>query len=197
MKILNMNPAKRTVLAAAAVLAAGILSLLPWRLTAQPSSNAPPTLVASTGMASGEDTAWSKPVKGLRARLLVLPSQKAESPFCRVFIEFENVDDVMGQKKIRFNPDKLSLRVSDKEGKELAHANDPYDGMSPLWETIALPYAGSMRFQISFPGLGYRPGADKVIVDVGPDKAWVIPQDGPAWFLSGSLTIEGQKSDHP
>jgi hypothetical protein len=155
-------------------------------------------LVASTAIASGDDAGWSKPVKGLRGRLLVLPPQKADSPFCRVFIEFENVDDVMGQKKIRFNPDKLSLRVSEKEGKELAHPADvSYDGESPLWETIALPYAGSMRFQISFPGLGYHPGADKVIVDVGPDKAWVIPQGGPAYSLSGSLTIEGQQSDHP
>src|ERR1035438_2982742 len=43
MKLLNLNPTKRTALAATAVLAAGILSSLPWRLTAQPSSNAPPT----------------------------------------------------------------------------------------------------------------------------------------------------------
>jgi hypothetical protein len=43
MKLLNLNPTKRTALAATAVLAAGILSLLPWRLTAQHASNAPPT----------------------------------------------------------------------------------------------------------------------------------------------------------
>jgi hypothetical protein len=43
MKLLNLNPTKRTALAAAAVLAAGILSLLPCRLIAQPSSNVPPT----------------------------------------------------------------------------------------------------------------------------------------------------------
>jgi hypothetical protein len=152
---------------------------------------------SSAALASGDDAAWSKPVKGLRGRLQVLPSQKADSPFCRVFIEFENVDDVAGQKRIRFSPDKLSLRVTDKEGRELALANGDYDGMSPLWETIALPYAGSMRFKISFPGLGYRPGTDKVIVDVGARKAWVIPQDGTSYFLSGSLSIEREKSDHP
>src|ERR1035438_4709130 len=43
MKLLNLNPAKRTSLATTAVLAAGILSLLPCRLIAQPSSNVPPT----------------------------------------------------------------------------------------------------------------------------------------------------------
>jgi hypothetical protein len=42
MKLLNLNPAKRTVLATTAVLAAGILILLPWHLSAQPSSEAPP-----------------------------------------------------------------------------------------------------------------------------------------------------------
>jgi hypothetical protein len=107
-----------------------------------------------------------------------------------VFIELENVE------RIRYSPEKLSLRVTDKQGKELPTANGPYDGSSPLWETIALPYAGTLRFQTSFPGLGYRPSTDKVIVDVGAEKAWVIPQDGSTYYLSGSLSIKGQKSDH-
>ena len=47
MKLLNLNPAKRIVLAATAVLAAGILSLLPWRLDAQPASSAPPAGVVT------------------------------------------------------------------------------------------------------------------------------------------------------
>ena len=42
MKLLNLNPTKRAVLATTAVLAAGLLSLLPWRLAAQPSSETPP-----------------------------------------------------------------------------------------------------------------------------------------------------------
>jgi beta-lactamase regulating signal transducer with metallopeptidase domain len=42
MKLLNLNPTKSTFLATTAVLAAGLLSLLPWRLTAQPSSEPPP-----------------------------------------------------------------------------------------------------------------------------------------------------------
>ena len=41
MKLIKLNSTKRTVLTAAAILAAGILSVLPWRLTAQPSSDAP------------------------------------------------------------------------------------------------------------------------------------------------------------
>lgn len=154
-------------------------------------------LFVMSAMASGEDLGWSKPDKGLRARLQVLPSQKTDSPFCLVFIEFENVDDVAAQKNIRFSSDKLSLRVTDQDGKELALAHGSYDGISPRWETIALPHAGSMRFQISFPGLGYRPGADKLIVDVGPQKSWVIPQDGLVYFLSGSFSVKREESDHP
>ena len=41
MKLANLNRSKRPVLATTAVLAAGLLSLLPCRLTAQPQSNAP------------------------------------------------------------------------------------------------------------------------------------------------------------
>ncbi|HEX2492380.1 MAG TPA: hypothetical protein VHK24_01305 [Steroidobacter sp.] len=153
------------------------------------------SLLAWTALAFGDDAGWSRPVKGLRARLLVLQSQNMDSPFCRVLIEFENVDELVGQKNIRFSPDKLSLQVTDSDGKELALANGPYDGMSPSWEAIALPYAGSVRFQISFPGLGYRPATDKVIVDLGARKAWVIPQDDSTYFLSGTLSIEREQSD--
>jgi hypothetical protein len=151
-------------------------------------------LIASTVAASGDADGWSKAVQGLRARLDVLPSTNEDSPFTRVFIEFENVSDVMGQKRIPFSPDRLSLRVTDKDGNELARSNHSYDGMSPLWETLALPYAGSMKFRISFPGLGYLPGRDKVIVDVGGANAWVIPQDGKSYFLSGTLVIDRENN---
>jgi hypothetical protein len=40
-------------------------------------------LVVSTARAD-DDSGWSKPVNGLRGRLLILPPQKADSPFCRV-----------------------------------------------------------------------------------------------------------------
>lgn len=159
------------------------------------------TLVFMAAMAStvqaSEDAPWSKPVNGLRARLLVLPSEKPESPFCRVYIELQNVSDVAGQKRLRFNPDKLTLIVADKSGKELAVANHPYDGRFPLWEPMLLPYDGTLKFRISFPGLGYRPGSDKVIVDVGPSKAWVIPQNGSTYYLSGTLSIKKEAGDHP
>lgn len=154
-------------------------------------------LAVSTVAASAGDAGWSPAVNGLRARLAVLPPEKPGSPFCRVRIEMENVGDVLGQMKIRFTPGRLALRITDDAGKELRVSNGPYDGIAPLWEPTLLPYAGTMSFQVSFPGLGYRPNVDKMIVDMGPSGAWIIPQDGARYWLSGRLTVEKRDGDHP
>jgi hypothetical protein len=154
-------------------------------------------LWGSIALAAGRKPAWSPAVNGLRARLTVLPPEEAGSPFCRILIELENVADTAGQKKIRFTPGKLALRVMDETGNNLPSANGPYDGMTPLWEPTLLPYRGFIRFQISFPGLGYNPATDKVIIDVGSSGIWVIPQDGSAYYLSGTLTVPGEPGDHP
>lgn len=153
--------------------------------------------MASVSLASDDDVTWSPPVNGLRARLVVLPPTGTNTPFCRVLIEIQNTDEVAGQKMIRFSPDKLDLHVTDKAGKVLPVANEPYDGTSPLWEPTLLPYAGTIRFQISFPGLGYHPAKDKTIVDVGQGKAWIVPQDGSVYWLSGKLVIPKEQGDHP
>jgi hypothetical protein len=68
--------------------------------------------------------------------------------------------------------------------------------MHPFWEPTLLPYRGTMRFQISFPGLGHRP-TDKAIVDLGQSRTWIVPQDGSTHWLSGSLRIDRLKTDHP
>jgi hypothetical protein len=146
---------------------------------------------------ASEDALWSKPDNGLQARLLVLPSEKPDSPFCRVYLEFQNVSDVAGQKKIKFSPNNLTLAVADKNGRKLAGNSGVYDGMSPLWEPMLLPYDGTLKFRISFPGLGYRPGKDKVIIDVGVPNTWIIPQDGSIYYLSGAVSIKREIGDHP
>jgi hypothetical protein len=65
-----------------------------------------------------------------------------------------------------------------------------YDGCQPDWKPILLPMNGTIRFQISFPGSGYNPKADKVIVDVDASNTWVIPQDKQTYFLSGIFSVE-------
>jgi len=153
-------------------------------------------LILAAGVAA-QETEWSKPFNGLRARLFVFPSDKADSPFCRVFIEMQNVGGVGGQMRIRFNPDRITFQVTDKTGKQLMRPSSVvWDGMVPPWETTQLPWTGTIKFQISFPGAGYRL-TDKAIIDLGPGRTWTIPQDGTEYLLSGKLTIEKKSGDHP
>lgn len=153
-------------------------------------------VMISTAPAFDENAEWSQPDNGLVVRLFILPPLKSQPPFCRVFIEFKNIDEVMGQKNIRFAPGALRLRVADRSGKELPAARRSYNGMSPKWEPILLPYAGNMRFQVSFPGLGYR-ATDRAIVDIGFGQSWILPPDGSKYYLSGCLAIRRESGDHP
>jgi hypothetical protein len=58
-----------------------------------------------------------------------------------------------------------------------------------------VPFEGTLRFRISFPGLGYKPGRDTTIIDLGSQYSWSIPKDG-EWFLSGTVKIDRQPGDH-
>ncbi len=72
-----------------------------------------------------------------------------------------------------------------------------YDGFAPKWDqSLVIPFDGTLRFRISFPGAGYYP-AEKSIIDLGPDKVWVIPQDGREYFLSGVLKIAPETRSKP
>jgi hypothetical protein len=153
-------------------------------------------LAATAVMASNDDALLSPPVNGLRARLIVLPPEKPTVPFCRILIEMQNVEHGLGQKSIRFSPDKLDLHITDQSGKELPPVIGDYDGKSPNWEPTLLPMEGTIKFRISFPGLGYRPGIDKVIVDMGLSKTWIVPQDGSSYWLSGKFIVPKQEGDH-
>ena len=137
---------------------------------------------------------WSETVNGLRARLSLERDQK--SPFLKVFIEFQNTSDVAGIRKIRFDPKTIEVRVADAAKTPLAKANGEYDGTSPTWEPLLLPFEGTIRFRISFLGLGYRPETDRTIIDLGPSMSWVIPDDKD-YFISATLTIPKRAGDHP
>jgi hypothetical protein len=144
--------------------------------------------------ASESADGWSETVNGLKAQLSLERDQK--SPFLKVFIELQNTFDVAGIRKIRFDPKAIDLRVTDAANTPLAKANGSYDGTSPTWEPLLLPFEGNLRFRISFPGLGYRPGTDRTILDLGPAMSWVIPGDK-EYFVSGTLTIAKKEGDHP
>ena len=139
------------------------------------------------------ETEWSAPVNDVRARLSL--ERDAHSPFLKLFMEWQNISETAGAKKIRFTPETLKLTVTDQAGTPLTNATGSYDGMSPIWAPLQLPYEGTLRCRISFPGLGYRPETDRTIIDFGPSMAWVIPEE-PDYFLSGKLTVIAQPGDH-
>jgi hypothetical protein len=154
-----------------------------------------PVEIHGAELSSGNNTEWSKPVNGLRARLQVL--SRETSPGWVVFIEFENVSDYYGQIKIPFAPGKLKLHAVSASGKELPDYSGPYDGIGWDWKPIILPLSGTIRFRISFPGYGYRPSQSKILLDVNCDNAWVIPQDSQTYYLSGSFDIQPQSPGDP
>jgi len=137
---------------------------------------------------------WSEPVNGIRARLSL--ARQKDSPFLKVFIEFQNTSDVAGIKKLRFSPETIRAQVADDNGTPLKTPVGSYGGLSPTWVPLGLPFEGTLRFRISFPGMGYRRDQDRTIIDLGFDSCWVIP-DGSSYFLSGELTIPKQEGDHP
>jgi len=84
------------------------------------------------------------------------------------------------------------LQVIDKDGKTLATSGYPYDGFSTGGDPLLLPYAGTIRFQISSQGMFYPTNNDKFIIDMGPLKSWIVPKAG-AYFLSGTFSIAKEK----
>jgi hypothetical protein len=142
------------------------------------------------------DDGWSRSVNGLRARLSVLPSEQPGSPICRVFIEMENVGKGIGPMKVSFHTDKLEPSViSATTHKPLGRVNPPYSGFAPNWEPIPIPYAGSIRFEISYPGMGVSRDA-RAAIDIGSSNTWVIPAEG-SYLLSARFEIPAEKGDHP
>ncbi|HEV7402783.1 MAG TPA: hypothetical protein VGO11_07660, partial [Chthoniobacteraceae bacterium] len=133
-------------------------------------------LTVASARAAEDAASWSKSINGLRGRLIVQPSEDARSPFCRIYVELQNVARG-GILKVAFSPGKIA-QVADQAGQAMpAPGIGNYDGISPTWkEPLVIPVEGTLRFRISFPGAGYNP-AEKSIIDLGPTAVWVIPQD--------------------
>ena len=150
-------------------------------------------LCTLSGAGHAEEQAWSEPVNGLRARLSL--ERQKDTPFLKIFLELQNTSDVAGIKTVRFTPSAIAPIVTNNTGQELPRANGAYDGMSPMWTPLTVPFEGTLRFRISFPGLGYKPSRDTTIIDLGSQDSWSIPKDG-EWFLSASVKIDRQSADH-
>ena len=122
--------------------------------------------LAAAVHASDNDSSWSPADNGLRSRMTVDLPKKGNEPFFRVFIELQNVSHVLGEMKIRFDPEKITFKVTSKEGALLAPSTGAYDGFIVNWEPIVLPLDRHDQIPDRVPGAGglsinqgrHRPG---------------------------------------
>jgi hypothetical protein len=147
--------------------------------------------------ADDDATGWSKPVDGLRARLVIPADQKRDGdPFIRVYLELQNTYKAQGDRKFRYTDDRvISVHVTDESGKALPAVSGPYEGLVYGHENIVLPFDSTLRFRINDEGMGHGPDEHQII-DFGPAQSWTIPvSDGHTYFLSGTVTILPKPGD--
>ncbi len=142
-------------------------------------------------------TDWSQTVNGLRGRLVIPSDQKrGGDPFVHVYLELQNTLQVLGDRKVRYTVDGLSLKITDESGKALPENDGPYDGFSAISEPLVMPFDSTLRFLINGHGLGVPPGTHQILDFVS--HCWIIPfSDGHSYFLSGTLTLPRNPADHP
>jgi hypothetical protein len=143
-------------------------------------------------------TDWSKPVNGLRGRLIIPAHQdRGNDPFVHVYLELQNTANVLGNRKIRYSEEALSMQITDETGKALSPYTGPYDGISATPEPLVMPFDSTLRFLVNGHGLGVPPGTHQII-DFGVPHSWIIPTlNGHTYFLSGTLTLPRNPRELP
>jgi hypothetical protein len=160
--------------------------------------------------AAEQESPWSQPVKGLRARLYVLPSHEPEfDKTYDVYLEFENVGVVgnLGvireEKTFQYCKTGLALDVTDANNQKLPRMEPAGSGdeLEPCWN-LCLPPGGKLSFPIGSGGatpphdliaMG-RPtspamGEGKYLT-ITPFLAWVLPITGSnSYYLSGTFSF--------
>jgi hypothetical protein len=152
--------------------------------------------------AAGGEGAWSKPVQGLQARLVISPSHEPElDKTFDVILELQEVgiETSMGR-----THDFITLRLMEKEeiGGSVADANGhPIAVSGPLdfdqflrnWDEV-VPPKGHLSFPIG--SVGSKPHAPHpgqasaagTLLGLGMQE-WIIPFTGGPYYLSGTLTV--------
>jgi hypothetical protein len=144
------------------------------------------------------DESWSKPVDGLRGRLVVPTDQKLDKdPFVRIYLELQNTLNVLGDRKIRYTDEALSLKVTDESGRTIPGSCSGYEGFTDVHQGVLMPFDSQLRFLINQHGADVPAGTAQII-DFGAKNCWIIAaSDHHAYFLSGTMTIPEQHGDHP
>jgi hypothetical protein len=147
-----------------------------------------------------DEAGWSKSVDGLRARL-VIPSHQNRGldPEVRVYLEIQNSLDVLGNRKIFYTPDSLSLVITDEAGQPPPPATPPApDGMESTerWlEPLIMPFDSTLRFRINL-HTASTAGNPRLLLNL-PGALAIIPASNThTYFISGTFVIKHQK-DNP
>jgi hypothetical protein len=152
--------------------------------------------------AADEQVNWSKPVKGLRARLFISPNRDPDSDHTyQIYLQFENVG-VLGsdgtisrEETFQFDQGELALDVANVSGQGLP----PHPGwtihMSPkppgavdepfAGYNLSVPPGGNLAFPI-----GYISGTGTEHIYCSPLFTWDLPATGTGtYYLSGTFSF--------
>jgi len=114
-----------------------------------------------------------------------------------VYLELQNTLAILGNRKIFYTRDSLSLQITDETGQlaptaTLAH--DEVASAEDTFEALILPFDSTLRFRINGHAASIPSGA-RIVLDL-PGAVAVIPNaDTHTYFISGTLTIPAQKGN--
>ena len=140
---------------------------------------------------------WSKPVDGLRARLVLGEDPKLNGTRrAIIYLELQN-HSLWETAYFYYDASKSPLQCTlrDPWGKTNVSKGAVYNGpiYAPCW--LALPHDSTLRFRVTLPGFGIPKNAGLFLAGCLPD-AWVIPaSDTNQYFLSGTFTSTPPKSE--
>lgn len=147
--------------------------------------------IAATTQPAGAAGAWSTPVAGLMARVVLARSHVFNgTPMISTRLDLRNISSP-GRPLTLPASRKLTFRVVDAAGRELPRAMGDYDGLSLDPKDLSLPSGDELSEDLTRSGLGVR--SDQVaLIDLGSSDNWVIPRDGKEYFLQVTLDVPGQ-----
>ncbi len=153
--------------------------------------------LAGRAPAADDDDSWSPAVNGLQGRLSFASKGKVNgTPIIATYLELRNATDVADTMEIPWDHRKVEFTVVDANGKALAPADGPFDGISVEVGLIRLPWDSRLRFNISEHGAGI-PKDQLALLDLGPLSHWTFKAgDEKAYYLRAKITIDDGNERH-
>jgi hypothetical protein len=152
-------------------------------------------LPATQAFAAGsDDSGWSEPVDGLRARLSFARTQPLNgTPLIATYLEMCNVSDVANVIEVPLKIDAFQFEVVTEQNKIIAPTTGPYDEITVELGMLRLPHDGCLRFNISHHGAGV-PKDQSALLDLGVLQSWVFSRgDQRSYYLRARFSVEKSK----